>query len=81
MIHENSRLEELLKLKEEIEAEIEEIENENVIDEALEDLTESLIDEIDEADENICFHCLIKEYLRMAYDVGYEDAILNIEEN
>ena len=67
----NNRLEELLRIKEDIEAEIEMLENEEIVDSTLEDL---------EADEDTCIHCLIKEFLRMAYDIGYEDAMLNVEE-
>lgn len=76
----NNRVEELLRIKEDIEAEIEMLENEEVVDSTLEDLTADLLEELAEADEDTCIHCLIKEFLRMAYDVGYEDAILNIEE-
>lgn len=76
----NNRLEELLRMKEDIEAEIEMLENEEVVDSTLEDLTVDLLEELTEVDEDTCIHCLIKEFLRMAYDVGYEDAILNVEE-
>lgn len=78
------RLEELLKLKEEIEAEIEAIQEQDVIDETLDSITEDLLEELAEADEDTCIHCLVKKYLSTAwneaYDIGYEDAILNIEE-
>lgn len=47
----NNRLEELLRMKEDI-----------------------------EADEDTCIHCLVKDVLRRVYDIGYEDAILNVEE-
>lgn len=76
----NNRLEELLRMKEDIEAEIEMLENEEVVDSTLEDLTADLLEELTEADEDTCIHCLVKEFLRMAYDVGYEDAMLNVEE-
>lgn len=76
----NNRLEELLRMKEDIEAEIEMLENEEVVDSTLEDLTADLLEELAEADEDTCIHCLIKDSLRRVYDVGYEDAILNIEE-
>lgn len=76
----NNRLEELLRMKEDIEAEIEMLENEEVVDSTLEDLTADLLEELTEADEDTCIHCLVKDVLRRVYDVGYEDAILNIEE-
>lgn len=76
----NNRLEELLRIKEDIEAEIEMLENEEVVDSTLEDLTADLLEELAEADEDTCIHCLVKDVLRRVYDVGYEDAILNIEE-
>lgn len=72
------RLEELLKLKEEIEAEIEMLVNQE--DEIIEELAENLFKEIAGADEDTCVSCLIKEALYIAYDIGYEDAMLNIEE-
>lgn len=76
----NNRLEELLRIKEDIEAEIEMLENEEVVDSTLEDLTVDLLEELAEADEDTCIHCLIKEFLRVAYDIGYEDAMLSVEE-
>lgn len=75
----NNRLEELLRIKEDIEAEIEMLENEEVVDSTLEDLTADLLEELTKADEDTCIHCLIKEFLRMAYDIGYEDAMLSVE--
>ena len=74
------RLEELLRMKEDIEAEIEMLENEEVVDSTLEDLTADLLEELAEADEDTCIHCLVKDVLRRVYDIGYEDAILNVEE-
>lgn len=78
------RLEELLKLKEEIEAEIEAIQEQDIIDETLDSITEDLLEELAEADEDTCIHCLVKKYLSIAwneaYDIGYEDAILSVEE-
>ena len=76
----NNRLEELLRMKEDIEAEIEMLENEEVVDSTLEDLTVDLLEELAEADEDTCIHCLVKDVLRRVYDIGYEDAILNVEE-
>ena len=76
----NNRLEELLRIKEDIEAEIEMLENEEVVGSTLEDLAVDLLEELAEADEDTCIHCLVKDVLRRVYDVGYEDAILNIEE-
>lgn len=76
----NNRLEELLRIKEDIEAEIEMLENEEVVDSTLEDLTVDLLEELAEADEDTCIHCLVKDVLRRVYDIGYEDAILNVEE-
>lgn len=73
-----NRLEELLKLKEEIEAEIEMLVNQE--DEIIEELAENLFKEIAGADEDTCVSCLIKEALYIAYDIGYEDAILSVEE-
>ena len=55
------------------------LENEEVVDSTLEDLTVDLLEELAEADEDTCIHCLIKEFLRMAYDIGYEDAMLSVE--
>lgn len=48
----NNRLEELLRIKEDIEAEIEMLENEEVVDSTLEDLTVDLLEELAEADED-----------------------------
>lgn len=76
----NNRLEELLRIKEDIEAEIEMLENEEVVDSTLEDLTVDLLEELAEADEDTCIHCLVKDALRRVYDIGYEDAMLNVEE-
>lgn len=76
----NNRLEELLRIKEDIEAEIEMLENEEVVDSTLEDLTVDLLEELAEADEDTCIHCLIKQFLNMAYDIGYKDAILSVKE-
>lgn len=73
-----NRLEELLKLKEEIEAEIEMLVNQE--DKIIEELAENLFKEIAGADEDTCVSCLIKEALYIAYDLGYEDAILSVEE-
>lgn len=79
MIYENSRLEELLKLKDEIEAEIEAIQDQDILDDTLEEMTEDLLEELIEEDR--CPHCVVKEFLKAMYEIGYEDAILNIEEN
>lgn len=76
----NNRLEELLRIKEDIEAEIEMLENEEVVDSTLEDLTADLLEELAEADEDTCIHCLAKDVLRRVYDIGYEDAMLSVEE-
>lgn len=76
----NNRLEELLRIKEDIEAEIEMLENEEVVDSTLEDLTVDLLEELAEADEDTCIHCLVKDVLRRVYDIGYEDAMLSVEE-
>lgn len=38
------------------------------------------LEELAEADEDTCIHCLVKDVLRRVYDIGYEDAILNVEE-
>jgi len=72
------RLEELLKLKEEIEAEIEMLVNQE--DEIIEEMTEDLLEELAESDRDTCIHCLVKEYMQRMYDIGYEDAMLDIEE-
>ena len=56
----NNRLEELLRIKEDIEVEIEMLENEEVVDSTLEDLTVDLLEELVEGDEDTCIHCLIK---------------------
>ena len=40
----------------------------------------NLFKEIAGADEDTCVSCLIKEALYIAYDLGYEDAILSVEE-
>lgn len=76
----NNRLEELLRMKEDIEAEIEMLENEEIVDSILEDLTVDLLEELAEADEDTCIHCLVKDVLRRVYDIGYEDAMLSVEE-
>lgn len=75
----NNRLEELLRMKEDIEAEIEMLENEEVVDSTLEDLTVDLLEELAEADEDTCIHCLIKDILYKIYWLGYNDAYEEIE--
>lgn len=68
----NNRLEELLRIKEDIEAEIEMLENEEVVDSTLEDLTADLLEELAEADEDTCIHCLVKNALYETYWIAYE---------
>ena len=75
----NNRLEELLRIKEDIEAEIEMLENEEVVDSTLEDLTVDLLEELAEADEDTCIHCLVKDILYKIYWLGYNDAYEEIE--
>lgn len=75
----NNRLEELLRMKEDIEAEIEMLENEEVVDSTLEDLTVDLLEELAEADEDTCIHCLVKDILYKIYWLGYNDAYEEIE--
>ena len=75
----NNRLEELLRMKEDIEAEIEMLENEEVVDSTLEDLTADLLEELAEADEDTCIHCLVKDILYKIYWLGYNDAYEEIE--
>lgn len=74
----DNRLEELLKMKEEIEAEIEAIQDQDILDDILEEMTEDLLEELIEEDR--CPHCVVKEYLQTMYNIGYEDAMLNVEE-
>ncbi|WP_195515729.1 hypothetical protein [Paraclostridium bifermentans] len=75
----NNRLEELLRMKEDIEAEIEMLENEEVVNSTLEDLTADLLEELAEADEDTCIHCLVKNVLYKIYWLGYNDAYEEIE--
>ena len=76
----DNRLEELLRMKEDIEAEIEMLENEAIVDSTLEELTGDLLHELSEANEDTCVHCLMKEFLNIAYDMGYEDAYIELKE-
>lgn len=74
----NNRLEELLKIKEEIEAKIEAIQDQDILDDTLEEMAEDLLEELIEEDR--CPHCVLKEYLQIMYNIGYEDAMLSVEE-
>lgn len=44
----------------------------------LEDMTCELLDGISELGEDDCFHCYIKKYLKEIYDIGYNDANIDM---
>jgi len=47
-------------------------------EEFLEDMTQELLENIFYANEETCIHCLVKDYLREAYDVGYTDSQIDM---
>lgn len=71
------RLEELLRMKEEIELEIAALEDSAMIDCELNDIANALLEELAEIDEETCPHCTVKKHLYSVYWMGHEDGYID----
>jgi hypothetical protein len=63
------------------EFEVEEMEYDEefeIIDECVEEITQELLDELEDLDEGQCFHCFVKDFLMRAYLVGREDGVKSL---
>lgn len=67
------RLDELIELRDAINAEIESLKAEEILDDTLGEMADDLLDELEENVDCPC--CVVRKYMKWVYEMAYDDAV------